>query len=127
MKLIELLEVCNEAMTVSVYTEHQYLGLYNGRDSIPPECNNCIVLNITATNDLELGVLVKNGYDKRFTACTVVPDEMTGGAEQYEKDFDNKEDAIHWAKLNDGVVFDNATDELVYTFIDIDEQEEAQK
>ena len=59
MKLIDLLSVCNEAMTVDVYTEHGTIAMYNGRDDIPPEYNDYTVLNITATNDLELGVLVK--------------------------------------------------------------------
>ena len=59
-----------------------------------------------------------------YLATTVWADEYTGDVKQYDKVFDSKEDAIHWAKLNDGCVSDMETGELVYTFIDIGEQEE---
>jgi len=58
MYLVDFLSICNEAMTVKVYTETKEIGEYNGRDSIPPEYNYHRVLNITATDKLKLGVWI---------------------------------------------------------------------
>lgn len=58
MYLIDLLNACNEAMEVEVYTETRECGVYNGRDSIPDEFNWHRVLNITARGDLKLHVWI---------------------------------------------------------------------
>lgn len=58
MYLIDLINNCNEAMEVKVYTETRECGVYNGKDGIPDEFNWHRVLNITATDRLKLGVWI---------------------------------------------------------------------
>lgn len=58
-----------------------------------------------------------------FIAETLYDDEF-GNLKQYQKEFLTEEEAIKWAKLNDGAVFNAITGELVYDSIEIYGQEE---
>lgn len=59
MKLIDLLSVCGDAITVNVYdTDYENVGVYNGKDSIPEEYNEQEVLYITSSKASELDVLI---------------------------------------------------------------------
>lgn len=59
MKLIDLLSVCGDAITVNVYdTDYENAGVYNGKDSIPEEYNEQEVLYITSSKASELDVLI---------------------------------------------------------------------
>ena len=58
MKLGELLEFLNEGNDVTVYTEHKTIAVYDGRNSIPVECNDLEVIEVTAWEG-RFGVFVK--------------------------------------------------------------------
>lgn len=71
MKLIDLLSLIDDYSEVRVYNSEQVIAVYDGKDSIPSELNNCQIVSVFADTPYD-----ENGNDYSAIGIEIIESEV---------------------------------------------------